>query len=353
MSPLRLRDFVLAPASALYWTIIGVRGGLYRAGFLRDRRLRGHVVSVGNLTVGGTGKTPAIITLAGLLGRRGHRLGVLTRGYGRRNEEELVILNSTETPSGEVGELVDRAGDEPVLLARRLPEIPIGIAADRFEAGRALEERHGVDLFLLDDGFQHLQLHRDVDIVLLDVTTGDEALLPRGRRREPWSAIRRAHIVLLTRTEQADPTSWIDRVHAMNPAAVIFRAETELDSLRDAATHAEVSRESLKGKRAFAFSGIGNARAFWWNIASWGFDLRGARTFPDHYRYSSEDVRGLLRAAEQTGSELLLTTEKDVVNWRVIDPLPMPAYYCRIAFKIERPDEIIAEIERRLEVSAS
>lgn len=348
MKRLRPRDLILAPASVLYGLVVSSRAGLYGAGILPRRRLKGRVVSVGNLTVGGTGKTPAIIALAKLLRAPGRRLGVLTRGYGRR-ADEVVILKGVPGSWGERRSTVKRAGDEPVLLARRLPEVPIGVAADRLAAGRQLEEEHAVTLFLLDDAFQHLRLHRDADIVLLDATASDDALLPRGRRREPWSALRRAHIVLITRTEQADPAPLVERVRAANPAAAIFCARTVLESVRDAATDSEVSLGSLKGKRWLAFCGIGNDRAFVKNLADWGFQLEGVRRFPDHHRYEREDLMGLLRAADEAGSEALVTTEKDIVNWHLAGPAPMPIYYCRIALGIDQADQMVAAIGRRLE----
>lgn len=352
MSPIRPRDFLLAPAAAVYGLGVAARAGLYRAGFLRERRLSGRVVSVGNLSVGGTGKTPAIIALARWLKAPGRQLGVLTRGYGRRDEKEVVVLNRTETPWSDLAAMMDRAGDEPVLLARRLRGIPIGIAADRYEAGRRLEAECGVNLFLLDDGFQHLRLHRDVDIVLLDATARDDALLPRGRRREPWSALRRAHIVVITRTEQADPEPLIRRVRAVYPAAPSFCAETVLESVHDAATDAAVPCESVKGKRVFAFCGLGNDWAFWQNLASWGFNVQGRRAFRDHHRYSTDDLNQLLREAERSRSDVLLTTEKDIVNWREPGAVPIPLYYCRITLKIEPADEFVVQIEQRLEASA-
>lgn len=351
MSGLRPIDILLAPASVLYGAAVETRAALYHASVLRPRRLKGRVVSIGNLTVGGTGKTPTVIALAELLSARGHRLGVLTRGYGR-STNEVVVLNCAKTPWNEIGAVVARAGDEPVLLSRHLPEIPISIAADRYVAGRLLEEKHGVNLFLLDDGFQHLRLHRDADIVLLDATAEDDALLPRGRRREPWSALARAHIVLITRTEQAVPAPWIDRTRAVNPGAAVFCAETALDSLHEAATHAPVPAESVKGKRVFAFCGIGNHRAFSRNLADWGFQLQAMRVFPDHHRYGPDDLGGFLRAAEHSRSEALLTTEKDIINWRMPGPTELPMYYCRIRLKIDQPDRMLAEIERRLEASA-
>lgn len=352
MSPLRPKDVLLAPAAALYGLAVTSRAALYRAGLLRTRRLPGRVISVGNVTLGGTGKTPAVIALGKLLAGPGHRLGVLTRGY-RRQANELVILNGVGATRSGLAEFVARGGDEPVLLARHLPEVPIAIGADRFAAGIRLAREQGVNLFLLDDGFQHLHLHRDLDIVLLDATVLDDGLLPLGARREPWSALARAHIVIITRVEQADPTPWIRQARSQNSQAAIFCAKIVLDSIREAAADAVMPLEPLRGKPCFAFCGIGNSRAFERNLVDWGLNLAGTETFRDHYRYQPADLERLLRAAGRCQSEFLLTTEKDILNWHLPIPTAMPLRYCRIKLEIDQPERLRAEIDRRLEATAA
>lgn len=343
------RDLLLAPA-ALYGLVVRSRVALYRSGILRARRLGGRVVSVGNLTVGGTGKTPAVIALAKLLRAPGRRLGVLTRGYGR-GTSEMVVLDGSQDFQGDWKGLVARAGDEPVLLARHLPEVPVGVAADRFAAGQRLEREYGVNVLLLDDGFQYLRLERELNIVLLDASREDDGLLPRGRRREPWSALTRAQIILITRVEQADPTPWIRHVRAANPSAKIFYAKTVLESVRDAARETAVPPADWQGRRGLAFCGLGNPRAFLRNLADWGVDVAGRRLFPDHHRYTSDDAAELLRAAEQKQCQFLVTTEKDVANWALPAPTRLPMYFCRIALEIDQPDVLLAEINRWLEAA--
>jgi tetraacyldisaccharide 4'-kinase len=290
-----------------------VRRAAYRQGWLSIGRLRRPVVSVGNLTVGGTGKTPLVAYLAGVLAKRGWKPSVLTRGYGRRNESDLIAIE----PAGERTPDPREVGDEPALLARKLPQVPIVVGADRFRAGSLAEARFHVDIHILDDGFQHLALARDVDIVVLDVTQDHSraSLLPAGRLREPISALERAHIIILSRAELGDAVRVEELVRRYNPRAGIFSSTTRLRNTLNVADGRLQEAGKWRGKPAMAFCGIGNPRAFFADLRRWGFSLVEEAAFRDHHVYAGAELERLVARARRAGAAVLLTTEKDVMNF--------------------------------------
>ena len=300
------------PASLLFGAVVRLRAWCYRKGILRVRRLNSVVVNVGNLTVGGTGKTPMVIWLVERLIARDKRVGVLTRGY-----HGFLSRLSRNAPRTQLGyhrpELV--YGDEVCLFLRRLPPPPqfmIGVGADRYARGRELE-RQGVEWFVLDDGFQHLQLARDVDIVLLDATEpfGGGHLLPAGRLREPKSALARADMVVITRSSHAPAVETIVQRYSNAP---IFYAQTELEGISRAMGVVVTPEPDWAAKKLFAFCGIGNPAAFFEDLHRWGLQIAGTAVFRDHHHYSQRDADELERCALASGAEALVCTEKDVFN---------------------------------------
>jgi tetraacyldisaccharide 4'-kinase len=313
----------LWPLSVLYEIGARARVSLYRHGVWRQRRLDGTVISVGNLTVGGTGKTPMVLWLAERLIAEGERPAILTRGY--RGE---VPKNSGGLPGS----------DEVALMRVRLgARAQLGVGKDRYASGRTLE-RHGAKWFILDDGFQHLALQRDVDIVMLDASQpfGGGKLLPSGLLREPLSALGRASVVVITRSEHAPAVESLVR---RNTRAPIFYAEAELQTvLRAPALTVEWPLPYRAAARVFAFCGIGNPRAFFDDLRRWGFSLSGSRSFRDHHRYSPADLAELERAAEASGADAMICTEKDVFNQRDAGTGRLPVYACRIGLVFSDTD---------------
>jgi tetraacyldisaccharide 4'-kinase len=315
----RVPRLALWPLSVVYGLAARLRASLYRGGILRSMRLGGTVLSVGNLTVGGTGKTPMVLWLAERLIADGQRPAILTRGYrgGAPGNDRSVAV-----------------ADEVALLKLRLgARAQLGVGKDRYASGQMLE-RHGAKWFILDDGFQHLALQRDADIVLLDASDpfGGGRLLPAGRLREPLSALARAGIVVITRSERAPAVESMVRRYTRAP---IFYAQTELETvLRAPALAVEWPLPDRSAARVFAFCGIGNPRAFFDDLRRWGFSLAGERRFRDHHRYSSADVADLERAAGSTGADAMICTEKDVFNLREAKAGSLPVYACRIRLAI-------------------
>ncbi len=315
---------VLWPLSWLYFALALARAWFYRHGIVRSRKLPGTTISIGNLSLGGTGKTPMVLWIANRLAKEGKLVGILTRGYRGSPDAE----NRGEPQS-----------DEVALLRERLAgKVQFGIGKDRFARGQTLA-RHGVDWFVLDDGFQHLKLRRDVDIVLLDSTDpfGAGMVLPAGRLREPVSALKRADIVVITRV--VDGTSpAIEAIVQRHTNGPIFYARTKIERvLRVPGLAIEMPSEQWREVRFLAFCGIGNPSSFFHDLRGWGFQLTGERSFADHHPYTAGEMAQLESAAYESGAQALLCTEKDVWNLRRSPALQLPVYCCSISFEL--PEE--------------
>lgn len=328
---------------------VALRTAAYRRGWFKTRRLSRPVVSVGNLSVGGTGKTPFVAFLADLLVKRGWKPSILTRGYGRRKGANMVPIEPGAARAPDPREV----GDEPALLARKFPQVPIVVGADRHRAGRLAEEKFGADVHILDDGFQHLALARDVDIVLLDSTQelSDGALVPAGRLREPCDALERADIVVLTRTELADSRPIENQVRRVNSKADIFHCSTKAVGLLNVAHETTHTLDAVRGEPVDAFCGVGNPGAFFKDLEKWGMNVRGKVAFPDHCVYTAEMLNMLLSSALLGGAEDLVTTEKDAVNLPPLGRLPIPIYACVIQTEMHEADAFGAALIERLEAA--
>ena len=269
------------------------------------------MISVGNLTVGGTGKTPIVILVTEWLLAEHKRVAVLSRGYGRTSRQTMLTVSDGRALLANPRE----AGDEPFLIAQRCPQAVVAVGADRFRLGRRMLDQYSVDCVVLDDGFQRLDVHRDVDVLLVDAMDafGLDALLPAGRLREPIEATRRATAVIVTRAEQHDQ---VERVlarlrTAVDPlppiAQVIFRANELLPVVSGTGR----SLEWARGKTALLVSGIGHAASFRRTAEQLGLKLVHEVVYRDHHRYTEQDVAALRGAAARFNAELVVTTEKD------------------------------------------
>ena len=342
-------NVLLKALSGIFLTGVQLRHAAFRHGWFKTRRLNRPVISVGNLIVGGTGKTPLVILMAKTLLAGGHRPCILTRGYGRRRGKSLIIVDPGAGLVFDPREI----GDEPAALARALPNVPIIVSRDRFRAGVTGEQDFQATVHLLDDGFQHLALYRDLDIVLLDVTRlpSDLALLPAGRLREPFSALQRAHWVILTRTELADGAALGARVQATNPRARIFRCGTKLAGFVEMRSGLLEPLENLLGRKAAAFCGIGNPSAFFADLRIWGLEVAAERVFPDHHVYKRHDLENLGVLAR--GAAAILTTEKDLMNLPPDWSPPVPLFACCIRSDIEEKMEFEHALLTEVEAAAT
>jgi len=321
-----LAQTLLWPLTLPYGAAAQLRARLYRTGLLRQRRLAGIVISVGNLTTGGTGKTPMVLWIAERLLAEGKLPGILMRGY--RGETG---------PSG-------ATSDEVRLLEARLGRrVQFGVGPDRFARGREVAAK-GVDWFVLDDGFQHLQLARDVDIVLIDATNpfGGGLLLPAGRLREPRSALARADLIVITRSDHAPA---VEAVIRRDSDAPIFYAAPHLESVRlFRREYPGEERGDAHSRKFFAFSGIGNPVVFPVDLREWGLDPVGYKIFPDHHRYTQQDLSTITAEARAAGADALMCTEKDIFNLAGVSLEGLDLYYCRIHFHMAQETEFWRDV---------
>jgi tetraacyldisaccharide 4'-kinase len=289
----KLLRALLWPLSLLYGAGVRLRVWLYAHGWLKQKRLKGTVISVGNLSVGGTGKTPMVIWLAEKFLADGKRVAILSRGYRGANG----------------------TSDEIEVMKFRLHgRVYFGVGKDRFAEGHQLESIQSIDVFLLDDGFQHLQLARDLDVLLMDASQplAGEALLPAGRLREPLAAMSRANLIIFTRAETASGTlEAIGRLHQYP----VFAASTRLLGFRRFGGEVNLlSANEIGIGPFFAFCGLGNPDAFFRDLRNWGLAVSGQAVFSDHHRYTDRDVLAVRQAGKQVGASAFVTTEKDAQN---------------------------------------
>jgi tetraacyldisaccharide 4'-kinase len=273
----------LNPLSAIYGGVVAARNALYDRHLRRALRLQGPVISVGNLSAGGSGKTPFVILLGGLLKARGIKFDVLSRGYGRRTRGVLMV---------EPGGLSPDFGDEPLLIARRL-QAPVVVGENRYEAGRFAESRFGPQIHLLDDGFQHRGLARDFDIVMVTPEDARDRLLPTGRLREPMGSLRRADAVVLTSGAASESFPLEGKM--------VWRVRRG------------IVPQSVP-PRPIVFCGIARPQNFLLQLRTAGIDPVGEAFFRDHHPYTEEDIRELLQLRQRSAAGGFITTEKDAVN---------------------------------------
>lgn len=315
--------FLLSPIGNIFGAVSAARRVLYQKGIFQAHDLDAAVVSVGNLTVGGTGKTPLVAFVARVLAENGHKVCVLTRGYKRRNPNERVLVSD----GSQILSNVQASGDEPFELANKL----LGAAAvvadkNRVEAGKWAKENLGATAFVLDDGFQHLRLKRNLDIVTIDATNpfGNENLLPAGILREPVSALKRADAVVLTRSNLSERISELKtQLAKYNYDCPVFLARNEikgfklLESFLTFPAKAQSSQSSgFNSSKGFAFCALGNPAAFLQDLRANGFNPVSSQTFSDHHAYTRIDVEKIEQKALASGAEFLVTTAKDAVKLR-------------------------------------
>lgn len=322
---------ILSPLSALYGKAMDVRARWYASGRLESHVLPRPSISVGNLTFGGTGKTPFVEFLARRLRFEGWRPAILSRGYGRRSRGVVVVGTGD-------GALVsaDEGGDEPVALARATSGVFVVVGERRIDAARRAAEL-GADLFLLDDGFQHLAVRRDVNLLLLDARNpfGGGRLPPAGRLREPIAAARRADAFVFTRVDRgapaADAVSELARIH---PAAPVFHARIRPSDLRDE-NGARIDAAGFADRRLVAVCGVANPAEFAATLSELGLRPEERLDFRDHQRYGERQLARIRAAAERTGASLLVTTEKDAV--KLAGKTSLPIVTIRLAVEVAEP----------------
>jgi len=310
----------LNPLSTIYGAVVRTRNALYDRGILPVRRLRGPVVSVGNLSMGGSGKTPFVILLGELLKARGVKFDVLSRGYGRQSSGVLLV-----DPAG----LPHQFGDEPLLIARKL-QVPVIVGEDRYSAGLFAESRFGPQWHLLDDGFQHRALARDFDIVLITPQDGKDRLLPAGRLREPLNALQRADAVVLAGGAAVDSFPLKDKL--------VWR-------VRRGIAPQNVPPNPL------VFCGIARPQNFVLQLRAANIEPVAEASYRDHHAYTEKDVRELLNLKTRSQAGGFVTTEKDAVNLgpylSALEPISVVPVRMELADAADALDTILRKIDER------
>ena len=318
----------LKPLGGLYGRVMNARNAMYDRGSFRAHSLGARTISVGNITTGGTGKTPVVALVAEMLADAGEVPCILTRGYGRRDPGKRVLVSN----GTEVLATASEGGDEPVELAEKLRGKAAVIAdADRVGAAEWARAMLGVTAFILDDGFQHRRASRDLDIVCVDATDpfGGGELLPAGRLREPIEGLGRADAIILTRSDLAESDGAESRIREAAHGVPVFKAQTRLR--RFSGCSGEGVREP---GRSYVFCAIGNPTAFETQLRNEGLEIAGFRPYRDHHRYTQRDVDVLVQEARSLAADNLVTTAKDAVKLEGLQ-IPLPCLVAEADVEID------------------
>ncbi len=337
----------LSPLGGLYGVAMRARRALYRSGRFRVHDLGVPVISVGNLTTGGTGKTPLVEWIARELAQTGRRVCILSRGYRRSRAGARVIVSDGSEVITDAG----LAGDEPLLLAERLKGLAAVICdADRVVAARwAVENLHS-DVFVLDDGFQHLRVARHLNVLTIDATNpwGNGKLLPAGVLRESPAELARADCIVLTRADDSNATEELKSEIAAQGEFSVYCSRMKLSGLRAAQLGQPLmSAEDSKASSAAAFCGVANPASFFALLRRNGFQLAHTQAFRDHHRYTQKDLDRVIRESVAQGAQILLTTAKDEVKLRSLK-FELPCFTADIAIEIENQEKLRDLIEAAL-----
>ncbi len=342
----KLQQVLLAPLGLLsffYGWVLKARVFLYRRGIYKTHSLPCKVISVGNITLGGTGKTPFVNLLAEMVRKREYRTAVLSRGYqgkfqgpyGLVSDGERILMDSTQ------------AGDEPYLLAEKLKGVPIIVGRERWVAGQFAVDRFQTEVVILDDGFQHLSMKRDLNLLLVDSSCpfGNQKLFPRGVLREPLKEMARADAVILTKAKIDDNIKILKKkFSSLGVRIPVFRVDYEPGEVRVLGGKKSLAPESLTGKKVLAFSGIAAPESFEKTLLELKTQIARFEIFPDHHEYRTEDMDRLQDQALTLGVEAMVTTEKDLVRLKNLIPESIPLWALSVGHVFQGKDQSLFEI---------
>lgn len=345
--PKRLLLRMLKQFSHLYFFVVQSRLYLYQTGIIRRFPLGCQVISVGNVTVGGTGKTPMVEMLARELSKEGRKVAILSRGYKKKEKnisrrfKDKLKAGASATPPRIVSDgkhlLLDSemSGDEPYMLATNLPDVVVLVDKDRVKSGRYAVKHFGCDTLILDDGFQYQKLCHRLDLVLVDRTNpfGNGNVLPRGILREPAANIARAKFICITKVNGNDNSELRRRISEMNPKAGIMECNHEPCSLVSAFSRKHHPLGDLAGMKIVALSGIASPQSFEKSLEKLGAVILERKRFADHHRFSQQEIIDIVNEAQELGADAVVTTEKDAVRMTRIDRCAVPVYFVRIEVK--------------------
>ena len=344
----RLTRATLFGGSKIFQVIVKLRRWLYNVRILRDQTLGVQVIAIGNLTVGGTGKTPVVEKFARELQNAGRKVAILSRGYRskpaplHRRVINKILLREDQTPPRIVSDgkslLLDSelAGDEPYMLASNLKDVVVLVDKDRVKSGRYAIQKFGCDTLLLDDGFQYWDLRgRRHDVVLIDRQQpfGNEHLLPRGTLREPPSHLARAHTIFITKSD-GKTAELRERIARLNSTAAVIECIHQPLYFEDVFTGERKGLELLIGKKVASLSGIAQPESFEQSLVKLGGELVYSKRFADHHRFTQQEILNAINRAKKRQAEIIVTTQKDAVRFPKIDRRDLPIFFMRVEIKI-------------------
>ena len=344
----RLTRALLFALSKIFQVLVIIRRWLYNVRILRDKTLGVQVIAIGNLTVGGTGKTPVVEKFARELRDAGRNVAILSRGYRSKPVPlhvkllNKLLLRDDQTPPRIVSDgkslLLDSnmAGDEPYMLASNLKDVVVLVDKDRVKSGRYAIEKFGCDTLLLDDGFQYWDLRgRRHDVVLIDRQQpfGNEHLLPRGTLREPPAHLARAHTIFITKSD-GNTAALRERIAKFNDTAAIIECVHQPLYFEDVFSGERKGLDFLVGKKVASLSGIAQPESFEQSLVKLGSELVYAKRFADHHRFSQQEILNAINRGKKRQAEIILTTQKDAVRFPKIDRRDLPIYFMRVEIKI-------------------
>jgi tetraacyldisaccharide 4'-kinase len=334
--------------SKVFQVAVKIRRWLYNFRILRDKTLGVQVIAIGNLTVGGTGKTPVVEKFARELRDAGRNVAILSRGYRSKPAPlhtrllNKILLRDDQTPPRVVSDgkslLLDSemAGDEPYMLASNLKDVVVLVDKDRVKSGRYAIEKFGCDTLLLDDGFQYWDLRgRRHDVVLIDRQQpfGNEHLLPRGTLREPPSHLARAHTIFITKSD-GNTAALRERIAGLNATAAVIECIHQPLYFEDVFTGKREGLDLLAGKKVASLSGIAQPESFEQSLVKLGGELVYSKRFADHHRFTQQEILNAINRAKKRQAEIIVTTQKDAVRFPKIDRRDVPFYFMRVEIKI-------------------
>ena len=328
--------------SMIYIFVVQIRLLLFRRGLFKSKPLEAKVISVGNITLGGAGKTPVVAYLAGHLQKKGRKVGILSRGYKRTSKGVQAVSD------GQAVRLTwQEAGDEPYLLARKLPGVPVIVGKNRISAGRHGIEWFDIDTLLLDDGFQHVKLRRDLDIVVIDASNpfGNGRTFPAGHLREPLRNLKRTNLFWLTRVDQTEDLPALQRfLNSIQSGARIIESTYQPIGLRCRKTGAEADLSILTGSKTVLLCGIANPTSFKKSVADVGAHIVDQYVFPDHHPFTVAEIRKVQQSASDHGAEFIVTTEKDGVRIPDGFDYDVPMYELITEVRLTQGEELLEKI---------
>jgi len=337
----------LTPISFVYGAIVNIRNRLYNLNILKKKKLNCLVLSVGNITTGGTGKTPAVILIAKELIKKDLKVGILTRGYGRKSKKTIIICNDGHRT--EPGLSVDETGDEPLLLYQKLPNTPIAISNNRYRSGKALLKIYSLDVIILDDGFQHRSIYRNLDIVLINSLDKieDHKMLPAGFLREPIKNLQRADLIFFTKSNliKMKKSYLLNIVKNFN---IPYYFSTAHNRLINDCQNKDDFFHFLEKKKGYLISGIGDALSFELSASIIGKNIIGHSSFRDHYDYKQSSLNKVIKKLKALSVDYILTTEKDWVKIKDLKS-SLPIFPVELIFSLEKSkDKLFNLIYSRL-----